>query len=308
MDTLSKKIIEWSNGISQHGKYHYFRKKITPFAFVGPALLLLGIVLLYPLLYSLKISLHQWNMLEQSEPIWIGLGNYLRILGFEEFWSALGLQLSFVVIAVIFELIIGFAVAILFNREFWGSQVARALLLLPIFVLPVVSGMTFRFIFNPQYGAANFFLEKLGLGAIEWLSHPKTAFMAIIIQDIWRMWPFMFIILYAGLSGLPKETFEAAYLDGASKWNTLVHITIPLLKPTILIAIILRTVDALKAFPEIFVMTGGGPGTSTTLLSVHIYKYAFNFWDMGYASAASYILVFIALIFTTFLVKNMYRE
>lgn len=308
MDTLSNKLKEWSDGISRKEKYHYFRKKFTPFVFIGPALLLMAIVLLYPLIFSFKLSFQEWHMLKQEQPVWNGIQNYITLLTSSDFWHSLGLQAAFVGISVSLELTIGFAVAILFNRDFWGSKIARALLLLPIFVLPVISGLTFRFMYNPQYGAINFILKKLGLPAIAWLSRPGSAFAAIIIQDIWRMWPFMFILLYAGLTTLPKEPYEAATLDGASGWDIFVHITVPLMKPTILIAIILRTVDALKAFSEIFVMTNGGPGNATTLLSVHIYKNAFKFWDLGYSAAASYALVAMALILSVVLVKNMFTE
>ncbi len=308
MDTLNK-IINWfTDGSSNKLSYHYFSRKFTPMAFIGPALLVMAILLVFPLLFSFKLSFQQWHMIEQASPFWIGLDNYFELLANKQFWNSFGLQLLFVVVAVSFELLIGLLVAVLLNREFPGNKIIRALLLLPIFILPVVSGLTFRFMYNPQYGAINYFLKLIGFNSIAWLSHPETAFAAIIIQDIWRMWPFMFMILFAGLSSLPEEPYEAAIIDGASRWRTFLHITLPLLKPTIMTAIILRTVDALKAFSEIFVMTSGGPGNATTLLSVHIYKSAFKFWELGYSAASSYMLVFIAMIFTVLLVRNMFSE
>ena len=160
--------------------------------------------------------------------------------------------------------------------------------------------------YNPQYGAINWFIQLFGFEAIPFLSRASSAFAAIIIQDVWRMWPFMFMIIYASISTLPEAPYEAAVIAGANKWQIFRHITLPLLKPSIVVAIILRVLNALKAFSEIYVMTNGGPGNSTSILSLFIYKNAFKYYELGYSASASYILVAIALIFSIVLVKKQF--
>lgn len=297
-----------ADGTSLLGKYSLSLKKNSYLLFIAPALLFLSLILFFPLLFSFVISFFDWQLIQEVERRFVGLANYISLFRNIDFWRAVGLHLTFVVVGISCQLIIGLLVALLLNRKFFGDNIVRALLILPVFVLPVVSGLTFRFMYDPQFGAINWIITSLGFDPIAFLSRSSTALLAIIIQDVWRMWPFMFMIIYAGLSSLPVEPYEAAELDGASKFKIFWFITLPLLKPTIIVAIILRVVDALKAFSEIYVMTGGGPGDSTTILSIFIHKHAFRFFNMGYSAAASYVLVIIALIFSTILVRNMFSE
>ncbi|MGM0409759.1 MAG: carbohydrate ABC transporter permease [Bacillota bacterium] len=295
-----------NEGTSHKGKFLKVKNKITPYGFLSPALLILGGILLFPLVYSLFIAFHEWNMASGEAAKFVFLNNFIDLFQSKDFWNSVRLQVLFVIISVSIELVIGIAVAIFLNRKFAGDDVVRALLLLPTFILPVVSGLAFRFMYNPQYGAINWFIQLLGFEAIPFLSKGSSAFMAIIIQDVWRMWPFMFMIIYASISTLPKAPYEAAVIAGANKWELLRHITLPLLKPSIIVAVILRVLNALKAFSEIYVMTNGGPGNSTSILSVFIYKNAFKYYEIGYSAAASYILVAIALIFSIILVKKQF--
>ncbi|MBM7560002.1 MULTISPECIES: carbohydrate ABC transporter permease [Marinitoga] len=275
-----------------------------PLFFLAPALISVTAVLVFPIAYALGLSFFEWNLMNEANRVFIFFKNYVSVFNDPQFWKSFLLQIGFIFIAIPIELIIGFFVSILMNRKFKGAGVLRSLLLLPVFILPVLSGLTWSFMLQPEYGTINYILSLLGFKQIAWLAYPGTAYTAVILQDIWRMWPFMFIILYAGISGMPKEFEEAATIDGAGFWQRVFYIIIPYLKPTIITAILLRTIDALRIFSEVYVMTGGGPGNSTLLLSLYINKQAFEYFNIGYASAMSIILIVVTLILTIILVRG----
>lgn len=285
---------------------NYMNKKRTfkHWIFILPALILVISILVYPIFYSIYMSTYDWNLFQSDSKKFLGIGNYLSLFKDREFLHSLWLQLGFIVIALPIETIIGFFVAILLNRDGKFYDVVRALLLLPVFVLPVISGLTWRMLLQPEYGMISFILEKLGFGVKAWLAEPNFAYSMVIIQDIWRMWPFMFMFMYAGLSGMPKEYIEAAQIDGAGFWKKITKIIIPYLRPTIATALLLRLIDALRIFSEVYVMTGGGPGNSTLLLSLYINKQAFEFFNIGYAAAMGVILLIVALIIAFFIVRG----
>jgi len=276
--------------------------------FVLPAIILVGIILLFPIIYSMVISFFNWPQVDSGNRFFMWGKNYLDLINDHEFWHSLFLQLGFIFIAIPIELVIGFLVALLFNREFPISGVLRTLLLLPVFTLPVLSGLTWRLMLQPGYGAITYLLSLVGFDFPQGiLSDKNLAYSAVIVQDIWRMWPFMFVILYAGLVGLPKDIMEAAELDGADFFRKTFTITIPMLRPTITTAILLRIIDALRIFSEVFVMTNGGPGGNGTMLySLYIHKQAFEFGKLGYASSMAVILIVVSVLFAFSLVrKNM---
>jgi len=279
----------------------------APFLFLLPALLVVFAVLIFPIVFSFFVSGFNWPLSEGAgERKFVGLGNYLALSVDPEFWNSLKLQLGFIFIAIPIELLFGFAAALLLNREFFGARLVRSLLLLPVFFLPILSGMTWRFMLQPRYGPLNALLLKLGAPEITWLGRPVTAYAAIIVQDVWRMWPFMFMLLYAGLTSIPQEINEAAEIDGAGFWLKLRSITIPMLTPTIMTAVLLRIIDALRVFSEVYVMTEGGPGSSTTLFSLYTHRQAFGYQKVGMASAMAIFLLVISIAFALTLVrKNM---
>ncbi|MGB9685376.1 MAG: carbohydrate ABC transporter permease [Rectinema subterraneum] len=279
----------------------------APFLFLAPAIIVVFAVLIFPIIFSLFVSTYNWP-LSQGAGVrrFVGLGNYAALTQDPEFWNSLKLQLGFIFIAIPIELLFGFAAALLLNREFFGARVVRSLLLLPVFFLPILSGMTWRFMLQPRYGPLNALLLKLGAHEITWLGNPATAYAAIIVQDIWRMWPFMFMLLYAALTAIPQELMEAAEIDGAGFWLKLRSLTIPLLTPTILTAVLLRIIDALRVFSEVYVMTEGGPGSATMLFSLYTQRQAFGYQKVGMASAMAIFLLVISIVFALTLVrKNM---
>jgi len=279
----------------------------APFLFLLPALLVVFAVLIFPIIFSLIVSTFNWPLSEGAGVRrFVGLGNYIGLTQDPEFWNSLKLQLGFIFIAIPLELLLGFAAALLLNREFFGARLVRSLLLLPVFFLPILSGMTWRFMLQPRYGPLNSLLLSLGAPEITWLGNPVAAYIAIIVQDIWRMWPFMFMLLYAGLTAIPQEMIEAAEIDGAGFWKKLRSVIIPLLTPTILTAILLRIIDALRVFSEVYVMTEGGPGTSTMLFSLYTHRQAFGYQKVGMASAMAIFLLILSIVFALTLVrKNM---
>ncbi|ACK41786.1 MULTISPECIES: carbohydrate ABC transporter permease [Dictyoglomus] len=272
------------------------RHLINNIIFLGPTITFLTLMLIYPLIYSFYMSLHKWELTQTNPPSFVGFGNYLNLFKDPLFWHALKIQIIFVCTAIPLELIIGLLIALLFQVEFKGNSIMRTLLLLPFFILPSLSGTTWRFILHPTYGVFGAIYRFLGKKPVDWLSNGTLTFIAVILQDIWRTWPFMFITLYAALSNFPQELKEAAAIDGANKFQIFFRIILPLLVPAIIVAVFLRLIDALRIFSEVYVMTEGGPGNATTFLSIFIYKNAFRFFDMGYANAAGYVLTTIAMI------------
>lgn len=287
-------------------------KKITgkartraPFLFLAPAIIVVFVVLIFPIVFSLIVSTYDWPLSEGAGVrSFVGFHNYAALTKDPEFWNSLKLQLGFIFIAIPIELLFGFAAALLLNREFFGARIVRSLLLLPVFFLPILSGMTWRFMLQPRYGPLNALLVGLGAPEISWLGNPVTAYIAIIAQDIWRMWPFMFMLLYAGLTSIPQELMEAAEIDGAGFWRKLWSLTVPLLTPTILTAVLLRIIDALRVFSEVYVMTEGGPGSATMLFSLYTQRQAFGYQKVGMASAMAIFLLIISIAFALTLVRR----
>ena len=277
--------------------------------FLMPAFIFVFAVLIFPALYSLYASFFNWPLNDASAREFIGLKNYVTLFKDPEFWNSLRLQFGFIIVAIPIELVLGFGAALLLNREFPGGGIVRSLILLPVFVLPVISGFTWRFMLQPDYGPINWIINALGGKQILWLNDPSLAYVAVIVQDIWRMWPFMFMLLYAGLTTIPHELYEAARIDGASWGQSFKHITLPMLKPTIISALLLRLIDALRIFSEVYTMTEGGPGSATLLFSLYTHRQAFSFYKVGLASAMAILLLVISVTLALALVrKNMRIE
>ncbi|AEH51810.1 carbohydrate ABC transporter permease [Pseudothermotoga thermarum] len=284
------------------------RRGITPFfVFVFPALLAVGIIIFYPAVYAIAISFTDRHLLYLGFTRFVGVRNYIEMIKDKNFWHSLRLMLGFLGIALPIEIVIGFSVALLFTNNFPLNRIMRSLLMLPVFVLPVLSGLTWRLMLQPRYGVLAEFFRSLSIGPIAWLADPKYAYLAILLQDIWRMWPFVFIIVYAGLTSLPAEFVEASLVDGASFFQRLWYVIIPCMKPVIATAFLLRMIDALRIFSEVYVMTYGGPSNATMLLSLYIHKQAFEFGKISYASTIAVFLLLIALGISYFVVKRMMR-
>jgi multiple sugar transport system permease protein len=281
------------------------------FLYILPAIAFLLVFAVYPTIFGINISLRRWILYyPQQGQTFIGLQNYIDIFLSSSFQLALQTTLKYVIISVALTFVIGFAEAYLLDKvSFRGKEVVTTLLILPLTIVPVVVGFMWRFMYKEGFGLITaWFLPSLGIRVPTILGNPALAFWGVLIADVWAQSPLVFLILTAGFTSLPKAPYEAAMLDGASSWQTLRSITLPLLQPVILIAVLLRTIDAFKVFDIIWIMTSGGPGTATTTLNVLGYETAFESYNMGRASALGIIVLYISLALTMVFVRVIGRK
>lgn len=265
--------------------------KYGPLVFLAPALVLITLVTIGPLLYNVYISLYEYSVIVKIKRF-IGIGNYFAIFKDSRFLNSFQITLAFIGVVVPVELILGLGLALLFDKDIRGIDFLRTLMILPMIITPIAVGLTWRYIFEPTYGILGYFLGLIGVKPIKWLASTSSALWSCMIVDIWEWTPFIFIILFAGLRSLPREPFEAAKVDGASRWHMFKYITLPLLNRAILVAVIFRLIDAIRIYDIIVVLTHGGPALSTDVLSYYIYRTGFKHFNVGYAAALS--LVFLA--------------
>jgi multiple sugar transport system permease protein len=258
-----------------------------------PALVFLAFTSVYPLARTLWLSFHTWFMNQpNTSPQWVGLGEYQATLADEVFrTSALNTAL-FGVGTVAVELLLGLALALALTGGGGGIRVARSILLVPMIMTPVVVGVLWRILLFDQ-GLVNYLLSLIGLGPVLWFVDPTWAFAGVMLVDIWMWTPFVMIVLTAALASLPGEPFRAAAVDGASRWQIFRFITLPMLMPVLLVTALLRFMDAIKVFDTIYVLTSGGPGYATEMLSSYIYKQGLRYFNIGSAAAASWMFLLV---------------
>ena len=266
----------------------------------GPALIVMIAILIYPLGYSFVMSFYRWDLASPTQPF-VGLSNYRDAFNSLGFQQTLRVQLIFSFVTIAIEVVAGIGVAVLVNGKLRGLKLARTLLLVPPMIAPAVVGLNFRWLFNGQYGLINAILRFVGLPEAPWLSNPNWALASVMIADIWQNTPLLVLLFLAGLQSLPQEPIEAAQVDGASSWDIFWHITLPLLRPVVMIVLMLRIIDTFRTFDVIWLMTQGGPGGATNLVTVNAYLLAFQSASFGHASAVSYIALFMSLLFLALL-------
>jgi multiple sugar transport system permease protein len=275
-----------------------------PYLVMLPGILLLAAFSIYPFLFLLKISFQKYSPIAVIKPF-VGLKNYIDVFHDDSFWNSLKVTAVFVVTTVSLEFLIGLGLALILNRISLGQKWFQSLILLPIAMAPTVVGLMFRFMMNDQYGVFNYFAETLGFARKAWLSEPHMALPALISTDIWQWTPFMMIILLAGLKGIPDEPYEAARIDGATAWQTFRLVTIPQISRIISIALLLRTIDAIRAYDTIYMMTKGGPINVTSTLSWIVYDRGFKFLDFGYGAAICMVMLIIVVGLLTLVLKKI---
>lgn len=284
--------------------------KNMKYLFVVPAVLLILGLMIFPLLYSLGISFSDWTI-QNADRSFIGLDNYAQVLLEDSRWQlAMGRTIVMTVVAVTAELVLGFAIAHLLLDDLPGKRIIIPLLVFPAVANPIVVGFIWKVLYNPSYGPVNQIIGTVIQREFEllWLANQKLALLAVTIAEIWQWTPFMFLVMLAGLTSLNPDLFEAAAIDGASNWQILTNITIPLMKPIIIIAVLIRALDVFKLFDLVFVMTSGGPGNASETISYYIYLLGFKFFRLGYAAAASYLLLIILSIAVLLLLRRLSRE
>ncbi|EXX84952.1 ABC transporter permease [Paenibacillus darwinianus] len=260
-----------------------------------PALLVMAATVLYPILSSFKLSIYESQGM-MSTGAFVGLDNYWKVLQSSQFQSSLRNTFGFVSVTIIVELIIGFAVALVLNRSLPGTKFFRIIFTLPLMIAPVVSGLQWRWLFADQYGVVNALLELVGIDGPLWLGTVWGARTAVLIANVWLATPFVILILLAAMSSLSEDLYEAARLDGANAFQTFRTITLPLLKPAILMILVVRLSDAFRVFDIVYILTQSGPGGSTEVLSTYIYKNTFTGLQFGQGSAASFLVMLLIMI------------
>ena len=273
--------------------------RATPYLFLAPAAIVLIFALLYPIGYLTVASFFDWRMGSPfADSTFAGLGNYIWILNDSNFHESFMVTMTFAFTVVVLEMFIGVGLAFMLERPIRGMSVFRTIFILPMMIAPIVVGLIWRYMYNPQFGIINKTLKEWGFKSIPWLSSPDWALPSVIIADIWQWTPFIFILSLAALQSLPQSSIEASRIDGASTWQQIIYIKLPLMMPVLVVAALLRMIDAFKVLEVIFIMTNGGPGLSTEILSLQIYKTAFVSWELGRAAALSNILLLIVMVIT----------
>lgn len=270
-----------------------------------PSLVALFLVIVFPILSAGYTSLHDYTLIAPSYDFFTGLENYGKALADGEFRHAMWLTAFFVLAVVLLEFVLGFIVALMLNTVERGKPIYYAILLCPLLMNPVIVGLIWRMFLHPTLGIVNYLLTVVGLDPVNWLGDTKVALWTVIMVDIWHQVSFMIVLLLAGLSALPREPYEAARVDGASVVQTFFHITLPLMRPVIMVTLLIRMIFAVKTYDLIYIMTRGGPGISTDLVSYFIYRTAFVSLNIGEASAMSLILLAVILALTAYLYRYM---
>ncbi len=273
--------------------------RLTPYLFLAPAAVVLVVALMYPVGYMVWASFLNWNPSQRiGEAEFVGLANYTRLLGDEQFRESFSVTLVFASVVVSIEMVLGVGLALLLDRNLRGMSVLRTLFILPMMIAPIVVGLMWRYMYHPTVGVFNRTLVGLGFEPIPWLSDPTWALISVIMADIWQWTPFIFILSLAALQSLPRSTMEAARIDGATAWQTILYVKLPLMVPVLIVTGLLRLIDAFKVLEVILILTNGGPGLSTEILSLRISRTASEFRELGTAAAMSNLLLILLMILT----------
>jgi multiple sugar transport system permease protein len=283
-----------------------FTHTLKPYVFIMPAMVILIGLIIYPLIFSLTKSLTDF-MLAMPGQMFVGLANYWTAIQDTTFRQSLLFSVIFSLSATTVELSLGFTTALLLQRRFFGRKLVTVLLILPMMVTPVVVGIIWLLMFQPDFSVINGLLYLFRIKGPIWLQYKWTARCAVIIADIWQWTPFFTLVLLGGLLNLPVAVVESAKVDGASNFQILRYVKVPLMMPLILVIILIRLIDSFKTFDAIFVMTNGGPGNATEVLSLHIYRTGLPYMNVSYAAAMSYLFLIIMIVATTLLIKQLQR-
>lgn len=272
---------------------------------VAPLIALFVGVVGFPLCYAFYLSVTDFKLTDRGAPALVGADNYVAAFGDAAFWHAFGTTALFVCVAVAFELAFGLAIALALQKQQWARDLTRAMLLAPMFITPIAVGLIFRFLLNDQLGAIPHLLRAIGIDYD--FFGPGRALFTLAFIDVWQWTPFMVLLLLAGLQSIPREPLEAARVDGASGWYVLRRVTLPLLAPVLVVAVLLRSLDAMKVFEYVFATTRGGPGTETETLQFFIYQTGIQFFRLGSASSMAFIVMVVVLAIIVVAFRRMER-
>ena len=266
----------------------------APALFVGPAVLVMAAACLYPVLSAFQLSLFDWSMgTPWSSARFVGLDGFVSAFSNPRVWSSLWTTLLFAAVCVSAEMVLGIALALALEHPVRGMAFFRTLFILPMMIAPIAVGLAWRYMFDAQFGLINSVLGLFGVAAQTWLADPALAFVAIVIADVWQWTPFVFIMMIAALAGVDASVIEASRIDGARWWQMTFRVKLPMVMHVIAITLMMRLIDAFRVLEVIYVLTFGGPGDSTEILALHIYKTAFVGQQLGVAAAISVLLLLV---------------
>jgi multiple sugar transport system permease protein len=276
-------------------------------ALVAPAALVLLLFQVVPIVTGANVSFRDWA-LNDPKRTFVGLSNYLYVLKDREFLTiVLPNTFGFMFATVICSLVFGLLIALMLNKRFPGRAVVQSFVLLPLMVAPVIAAIMVRWMFNDQFGIVNVALDAVGLSPVAWLTARWTAFFVILLTDVWLWTPWFALILLAGLQSLPHEPFEAAQIDAAGSWRTFRYITLPMLRPVMVVCIVIRSIDAFRTFDIVWTISGGGPARATEVFSIYAYVESFQFLNLGRGSAAAVVGAIIIVVFAMVLYRILNR-
>ena len=284
------------------------RDKLVAMLLLGPAVIYLLALSIYPTIYSLWIAFHNYSLYRRDLVSFSGIDNFTDLLDSDVFKQSFQVTLVFAAAAVLIELMLGLAIAVLLDRKMRGVNALRTLLMIPVLISPVAMGLTFRYIFAPTYGLLTYLLRIVHIPSPDWTVSVAWALPVVIFADVWQWTPFVALILLSGMQSVSTEVTEAAELDGLTEWQKLWRIVLPLIRPVLLVVVLIRLINSIRMFDLVFVMTRGGPGSTTEVLSLFSYVTGFASGDMGSASAIAWVTVVIVnvlvAVFLRFLSKT----
>ena len=276
----------------------------VPLLYLGPAVAVMAVACLYPVLSALQLGFYDWSMgTPWTDAKWQGLDAFSRALQDPAVWRSLRTTLLFASVSVAAEMMLGMALALALEGKVRGMAVFRTLFILPMMIAPIAVGLTWRYLFDAQFGLLNAIIGTLGFAPLGWLANENLAFAAIVVADIWQWTPFVFIMMIAALANVDAAVIEAARVDGANWWQSTFLVKLPMIANVIAITLLMRTIDAFRVLEVIYVLTFGGPGDSTEILSLHIYKTAFVSQRLGSAAAISVLLLVVVALLSWFALR-----
>ena len=277
--------------------------------FLVPAILALFLTTIYPMIYAGYLSFRSYDLAKLFVPrVFVGWANYIEVVGSSEFTHTLVTTFKLMAMTLSVQLVLGVGIAVLVTQKLPGMPLARTLLMVPMMISPVIVGLVWLFLYFPELGYLNYFLSGIGVNAIPWITSTDWALWAIAIADIWQWTPFVMMGAVAAIESLSPEPYEAATINGNTRWDVFTKVTLPQIKPVLISLMFLRAIDAFKIYDLIFVLTKGGPGDSTEVLSMYIYRQSFTFWRMGVGAAASFVSLAIIVVLITLFFKSLQRE
>src|ERR1700733_4630216 len=278
------------------------REKLVALLLLAPAVLYLLALSVYPTIYSLWIAFHNYSLYRRDLVSFSGFDNFTDLLDSDVFKQSFAVTLIFSFAAVAIELALGFSIAVLLDRKMRAANVLRTLLIIPVLISPVAMGLTFRYIFAPTYGLLTYLMKSVHLPTADWTVSVTWALPVVIFADVWQWTPFVALIVLSGMQSVSTEVTEAAELDGLTEWQKLWRVVVPLIRPVLLVVVLIRLIDSIRMFDLVYVMTRGGPGSTTEVLSLFSYVTGFASGDMGSASAVAWVtVVFVNILVAIFL-------